>query len=264
MEIGHHGIDGAKPDSPADEYARRSLGRARARTLRRAFRRCGRGGRLELRTTVVPTAITRPPAARAALIAAQAPALTSRYSACISWRIDVVGPHRLEGARADVQRDEGAAHAARLERGEDVGVEVQARRRRRNGAGHRAHRRSGSARDRRRRAAARYRAAAAPRREPRRKRARRSRTPGETDRPRARACARCARRAVSRVAPASDPCSRARAPAPFARSQHALEQDLDPSAALLRAVYPRGHHAGVVEHQQIARGQQLPARSPEA
>jgi len=41
-----------------------------------------------------------------------------------------------------------------------------------------------------------------------------------------------------------------------ARREHPLEQQLDPAAAFLRAANPRGHDAGVVEHQQVIRAQQ--------
>ena len=80
-----------------------------------------------LLTTVVPTAITRPPAARAALIAAQVASGTSRYSSCICMRVDVIHPHRLKGAGADVQGDERMPHLALLERGENIGIEMQSR-----------------------------------------------------------------------------------------------------------------------------------------
>src|SRR5260370_41617809 len=43
---------------------------------------------------------------------------------------DVVHPHRLEGAGADVQGDEGMANSPFLERGKNVRVEMQARGRR--------------------------------------------------------------------------------------------------------------------------------------
>jgi len=48
---------------------------------------------------------------------------------------EIVRPHRLEGARADVQRDERPRDAARLELGEGPLVEVQARGGRRHRAG---------------------------------------------------------------------------------------------------------------------------------
>ena len=96
------------------------------------------------------------------------------------------------------------------ERGEDLGVEVQPRRRRRDRAGDArvdgliALAIGGA------RARGRCRAAAAPHREPRRTRARRSRTPGETDRLRARACARCARPGSAHRRPALQALARAR------------------------------------------------------
>ncbi len=45
---------------------------------------------------------------------------------------DVVHAHRLEGAGADVQGDEGVANAARFECGENIRIEMQARRGRRD------------------------------------------------------------------------------------------------------------------------------------
>jgi hypothetical protein len=47
---------------------------------------------------------------------------------------DALGAHRLERAGADVQRHRGALDAARGERGEQLGVEVQRRSRRRDRA----------------------------------------------------------------------------------------------------------------------------------
>ena len=41
--------------------------------------------------------------------------------------LDVVGPHGLKCARADMQRHESAAHAAALDLGQQIGIEVQPR-----------------------------------------------------------------------------------------------------------------------------------------
>ena len=51
-----------------------------------------------------------------------------------AMRFERCRTYRLEGARADVQREKRARDAARVERGDQPGVEVQARGRRRNRA----------------------------------------------------------------------------------------------------------------------------------
>ena len=69
------------------------------------------------RTTVVPTATTRPPAARVCAIASQT-AVRHRDALRVHGVCrELLGAHRLEGAGADVQRDERAVDAARGERG---------------------------------------------------------------------------------------------------------------------------------------------------
>ena len=60
------------------------------------------------RTTVVPTAMTRAPRARAAATAAQASATHLDEFGVHDMRADGVGAHRLKRPGAHVQRDEGA------------------------------------------------------------------------------------------------------------------------------------------------------------
>ena len=86
------------------------------------------------RTTVVPTATTRPPRARAARNGRAGRRPDRGALGVQRVRREILAAHRLEGARPDVQRHERALHAARLERRDQRRVEVQARRRRRHRA----------------------------------------------------------------------------------------------------------------------------------
>ena len=82
----------------------------------------------------MPTATTRPPAARAALIAAAACGGDLAAFGMHAVLRDVVGAHRQEGAGADMQRDGDALDAALLQRLEQRRREMQPGGRRRDRA----------------------------------------------------------------------------------------------------------------------------------
>ena len=87
------------------------------------------------RSVVVPTATTRPPAARVAAMAATVAVADLEPFAVHAVLGEVFGAHRLEGAGADVQRDGGACPRRARQRGQHGFVEVQRGRGRGHGAG---------------------------------------------------------------------------------------------------------------------------------
>ena len=133
MKIRHQGIDGAEPISRADEQARRSpVGRELNDASRSTV---SRSGRLE---TAHDGRADRdhPPRRRTRGVDRGAGARAHLEVLPMHLvLIDVIGTHRLEGSRADVQRDESAAYAAGLDLGQQIVVEVQPRRGCRDGAG---------------------------------------------------------------------------------------------------------------------------------
>ena len=168
--------------------------------------------------------------------------------------LDLILADGLESPRAHVQRHEGAAHPARFERGEHVGIEVQARRGRGDGSGlaridgliSLPIRRFGRPFDigRQRHLAERL--------EEREYLVRKFQAEQITlaiEQPRRAAAGQKHGR------PGLQGLARSGVNQRSARAQHTLEQNLDLSAAILRASDPRGHDTGVVEHQKISRAQ---------
>ncbi len=258
VKIGDHGIDGAKPMAGFDEDARGASIRERCRRSsrppqRRPPQRRPAAAVSRLLTTVVPTAITRPPAARVSLMASQVASGTARYSSCISCRSMSSTRTGWKVPAPTCNVTKAWRMPPRLECGENI---------RRRNAGPRwaprplpscAHTRSDSVRDRRFPPCARCRAAAASRRSLRKKAPPRRRTASGTNRPAARACALARRRAASRPHPGLKPLLALRCTsAVLADSARSSRISTRPPLSL-RAENPRRNHPGIVEDQEIRR-----------
>ncbi|KAG1606111.1 hypothetical protein G6F46_013232 [Rhizopus delemar] len=126
VEIGHHRVDAADAVARGDEDLGLAGERQQLAIAHRAFQRTHHRG-----------ADTNHPAASRA----RAPHLLHQFGTDIQPLavhhvvLQVIGTHRLEGARAHVQGDVAEVHALLLQRGQQRFVEMQAGGRR----GHRAH-----------------------------------------------------------------------------------------------------------------------------
>ena len=88
-----------------------------------------------VRVVVVPTLTTRRPSRCAVSMVGGGSPVDLEWLGMDPMLLHDVGPHGLEGAVADVERDLRARDAARLECGQQVWREVESGCRRRNGAG---------------------------------------------------------------------------------------------------------------------------------